>query len=143
MYCAGKKDTLINIEEVVVTGSKTEVNRDNVSLTVSVVSNENIENSSESSLLPVLSQQVPGLFVTQRGITGFGVSSGSAGQISLRGIGGNPNTGVLILLNGNPQFMGIMGHPLPDAYVASDVEKVRHMQSIMVIRCPDLPYSQD
>lgn len=118
------KDTLINIEEVVITGSKTEVNRNNVPLTVSVVSNEKIENSSESALFPVLSQQVPGLFITQRGITGFGVSAGSAGQISLRGIGGNPNTGVLILLNGNPQFMGIMGHPLPDAYVASDVEKV-------------------
>jgi outer membrane cobalamin receptor len=114
----------INIDEVVITGSKTSVNRNNVPLTVSVISNEKIENSSESALLPVLTEQVPGLFVTERGITGFGVSTGSAGQISLRGIGGSPNTQVLILLNGNPQFMGIMGHPLPDAYEASDVEKV-------------------
>jgi iron complex outermembrane receptor protein len=121
-----KTDTtrLINLDEVVVTGTKTAVSRNNIPLTVSVVSNEKIENSSESALLPVLSGQVPGLFVTQRGITGFGVSTGAAGQISLRGIGGSPNTQVLILLNGNPQFMGIMGHPLPDAYVASDVEKV-------------------
>ena len=117
------KDT-INIDEVVITGTKTSVNRNNVPLTVSVVSKEKIENSSESALLPVLSEQVPGLFVTQRGITGFGVSTGSAGQITLRGIGGSPNTQVLILLNGNPQFMGIMGHPLSDAYIASDVEKV-------------------
>ena len=114
----------INLDEVVITGTKTAVNRNNVPLTVSVVSKEKIENSSESALLPVLSEQVPGLFVTERGITGFGVSTGSAGQISLRGIGGSPNTQVLVLLNGNPQFMGIMGHPLPDAYVASDVEKV-------------------
>jgi outer membrane cobalamin receptor len=114
----------INMDEIVVTGTKTAVNRNNVPLTVSVVSKEKIENSSESALLPVLSEQVPGLFVTERGTTGFGVSTGSAGQISLRGIGGNPNTQVLVLLNGNPQFMGIMGHPLPDAYVASDVEKV-------------------
>lgn len=117
------KDT-INIDEVVITGTKTSVNRNNIPLTVSVISKEKIENSSESALLPVLSEQVAGLFVTQRGITGFGVSTGSAGQISLRGIGGNPNTQVLILLNGNPQYMGIMGHPLADAYVASDVEKV-------------------
>jgi outer membrane cobalamin receptor len=117
------KDT-IDINEVVITGTKTFVDRNNVPLTVSVVSREKIENSSESALLPVLSEQVPGLFVTQRGITGFGVSTGSAGQISLRGIGGSPNTQVLILLNGNPQFMGIMGHPLADAYEASDVEKV-------------------
>jgi len=117
------KDT-VNIDEVVITGTKTEVNRNMVPLTVSLISNEKIENSSESALLPVLSEQVPGLFITQRGITGFGVSTGSAGQITLRGIGGNPNTQVLILLNGNPQFMGIMGHPLADSYIASDVEKV-------------------
>jgi len=114
----------INLDEIVVTGTKTAVNRNNVPLTVSVIPMEKIENSSESALLPVLAEQVPGLFVTERGITGFGVSTGSAGKISLRGIGGSPNTQVLILLNGNPQFMGIMGHPLPDAYVASDVEKV-------------------
>jgi outer membrane cobalamin receptor len=114
----------INLDEVVVTATKTSVNRNNVPLTVTVVSKEKIENSSESALLPVLAEQVPGLFVSERGITGFGVSNGSAGQINLRGIGGNPNTQVLVLLNGNPQFMGIMGHPLPDAYVASDVEKV-------------------
>lgn len=121
-----KTDTtkLINLDEVIVTATKTAINRNNIPLTVSVVSKEKIENSSESSLLPVLAEQVPGLFVTERGITGFGVSTGSAGQISLRGIGGSPNTQVLVLLNGNPQFMGIMGHPLPDAYVASDVEKV-------------------
>jgi outer membrane cobalamin receptor len=125
-FAQEKEDTskTINLDEVVVTATKTAINRNNVPFTVSVVSNEKIENSSESALLPVLAEQIPGLFVTERGITGFGVSTGSAGQISLRGIGGNPNTQVLILLNGNPQFMGIMGHPLPDAYVASDVEKV-------------------
>lgn len=73
------------MEEVVITGTKTEINRNNVPLTVSVVSKEKIENSSESTLLPVLSEQVPGLFVTERGVTGFGVSTGSAGQISFRG----------------------------------------------------------
>jgi len=117
------KDT-ISIDEVVITGSKTSVNRNNVSMTVSVVSKEKIENRSESALLPVLAEQVPSLFVTERGITGFGVSTGSAGQIMLRGIGGSPNTEVLVLVDGNPQFMGVMGHPLPDTYIASDVEKV-------------------
>jgi len=125
-YSGCEKDSIqtVNLDEVVVTGTKTAVNRNNVPLTLSVVTNDKIENSSESALLPVLSEHVPGLFVTERGITGFGVSTGAAGQISLRGVGGSPNTQVLVLLNGNPQFMGIMGHPLPDAYVASDVEKV-------------------
>jgi iron complex outermembrane receptor protein len=124
IYAQQDSTKTINLEEIVVTATKTEVNRNNVPLTVSVIPMEEIENSSESALLPVLTEQVPGLFVTERGITGFGVATGAAGQMSLRGIGGNPNTQVLILLNGNPQFMGIMGHTLPDAYVASDVEKV-------------------
>lgn len=116
-------DTL-SIDEVVITGTKTTVNRNNVPVSVSVISREKIESNPESALLPVLSEHVPGLFVTERGITGFGVSSGAAGQIMMRGLGGSPNTQVLVMVDGNPQFMGIMGHPLPDAYISSDVEKV-------------------
>jgi iron complex outermembrane receptor protein len=64
----------IKIDEVVVTGTKVEVARKNVPLTVSVVSREILEQSTESALLPVLSEEIPGLFVTERGITGFGVA---------------------------------------------------------------------
>lgn len=117
------KDT-IQVDEVVVTGSPVKVNRNSVPMAVSVVDRQQIEQSNESALLPVLNGRVPGLFVTERGVTGFGVAAGSAGQISIRGIGGNPTTGVLMLIDGHPQFMGIMGHPLPDSYVASDVERV-------------------
>ncbi len=114
----------VRIDEVVVTGTPVKVTRNNVPMAVSVVDRNQIEESNESALLPVLNGRVPGLFVTERGITGFGVAAGSAGQISIRGIGGNPTTGVLMLIDGHPQFMGIMGHPLPDSYVASDVERV-------------------
>lgn len=117
------KDTL-RIDEVVVTGTPVKINRNNVPMSVSVVSQAQLNESSESAVLPVLSGQVPGLFVTERGVTGFGVSAGSAGQITIRGIGGNPTTGVLMLIDGHPQFMGIMGHPLPDSYVTSDIERV-------------------
>jgi iron complex outermembrane receptor protein len=91
-------------------------------MTISVVGREAIEQSTESALLPVLSGRVPGLFVTQRSVTGFGVGSSGAGNISLRGVGGGNE--VLVLIDGHPQYMGVMGHHLPDAYVASDVEKV-------------------
>ncbi|MBV5312488.1 MAG: TonB-dependent receptor [Prolixibacteraceae bacterium] len=114
----------VRIEEVVVTGSPIKVNRDNVPMSVSVVTSAQINESSESALLPILTGRVPGLFVTERGVTGFGVAAGSAGQITIRGIGGNLTTGVLMLIDGHPQFMGIMGHPLPDSYVASDIERV-------------------
>lgn len=114
----------IEINEVVVTGTQVKVSKNNIPMAVSVVNRIQIEASDESAILPILNGRVPGLFVTERGVTGFGVAQGSAGQISIRGIGGSPTTGVLMLIDGHPQFMGIMGHPLPDSYVASDVERV-------------------
>jgi outer membrane receptor protein involved in Fe transport len=117
------KDT-ISIEEVVVTGSPAKVNLNSVPMSVSVITAAQINENNESSILPILSGRVPGLFVSERGVTGFGVAAGSAGQITIRGIGGNPTTGVLMLIDGHPQFAGIFGHPLPDSYVASDVERV-------------------
>jgi outer membrane cobalamin receptor len=117
------KDT-INLGDVVITGSMIRVNRNNIPMAVSVVSREQIAESTESALLPVLNGRVPGLFVTERGITGFGVAQNAAGQITMRGIGGNPTTGILMLIDGHPQFMGLFGHPLSDSYVSSDVERV-------------------
>ena len=114
----------INLDEVVVTGTTVKVNKNNVPLAVSIINSRQIRESNETALLPVLNGRVPGLFITERGIMGFGVATGAAGQINIRGIGGNPTTGVLILIDGHPQFMGIFGHPLPDSYVASDVERV-------------------
>jgi len=112
------------MDPVIITGSRVEVNRLNMPLSVSVVSEFNIEESGESALLPVISERVPGVFVTERGVTGFGVAGGAAGQISIRGVGGSPNTEILVLIDGHPQFMGIFGHPLPDAYVSSDAERI-------------------
>ncbi len=115
----------IKIEEVIITGSRIEVARKNIPLTVSTVKRSEIERSNESALFPVLSRRIPGMFVTERGVTGFGVGAGSAGQVSIRGVGGtSPNTQILVLIDGHPQFQGLFGHPLPDAYVSSDVEKV-------------------
>jgi outer membrane cobalamin receptor len=115
----------VKIEEVIVTGSRVEVSRRNVPLTVSTIDRAQIERSNESAIFPVLSHRIPGLFVTERGVTGFGVGTGSAGQLSMRGVGGTaPNTQVLVLIDGHPQFQGLFSHPLPDAYVSSDVQKV-------------------
>ncbi|MDA3893647.1 MAG: TonB-dependent receptor [Salinivirgaceae bacterium] len=117
------KDT-IAIDEVIVTGSKIEVSRKLIPVSVSQISKQNIENTGETNILPTISNYSPGVFVTERNILGFGVSSGGSGAISIRGISGSPNTNVLVLMDGHPQYQGIFGHPLPDAYVASDVEKV-------------------
>lgn len=114
----------ISLDEVVVTGTAVKVNKRNIPMAVSVINNIQISESVESAILPALNGLVPGLFVTERGVLGFGVASNAAGQISIRGVGGNPTTGVLMLIDGHPQFQGIFGHPLPDSYVTSDVERV-------------------
>ncbi len=116
-------DTIL-IKELVVTGSRVEVSRRNMPINVSVLNKEDINEVEESAVLPVLSRKIAGLFVTERGVTGFGVGSASAGQVSIRGVGGMPNTKVLMLVDGQPQYMGVFGHPLADMYVASDLERV-------------------
>lgn len=112
----------INLNTIVVTANKTKVNRNNVPLTISVIDKAEIEAASSSSVLPVLSQLVPGLFVTQKGMLGFGVSEGAAGTINIRGVGqGNK---VLMLFDGQPQWAGVFGHSIPDLYLSSDIERV-------------------
>lgn len=117
------KDSL-HLDEVVVTGSKQEVSRKIVPISVSQISKTDIENSGQMNILPALNTFSPGVFVTERNMLGFGVSSTAAGSVTIRGISSSPNTDVLVLIDGNPQYQGIFGHPLGDAYVASDVEKV-------------------
>ena len=117
---AEKNDTL---STSVVTGTRVSMLRDQVPAPVSVVGSQAIVNSDENALLPVLMEQVPGLFVTSRGVTGYGVSGGSAGAISLRGFGAGAGR-VLILIDGHPQFESIYGHPVADEYLAANAEKV-------------------
>ena len=118
-----KKDSL-RLDEVVVTGSKIGISRKIVPLSVSMISQKEIENSGQMNILPALNTYAPGIFVTERNTLGFGVSNTAAGSITMRGISSSPNTDVLVMIDGNPQYQGIFGHPLADAYVASDVEKV-------------------
>ena len=121
------------IDEVVVTGTRNKTNVRHLSQTVSVVNRPTIENSMQPSLLPVLSEQVPGLFVTERGIMGYGVSGGAAGGISLRGLSGG-NARLMVLIDGHPQYAGIFGHPISDAYqsfLADKVEVLRGPASVL------------
>ncbi|MGN0230957.1 MAG: TonB-dependent receptor [Muribaculaceae bacterium] len=111
------------IDEVVVTGTRNQTDVRHLSQTVSVVDRPTIENSMQPSLLPIISQHVPGLFVTERGVMGYGVSGGAAGGISLRGLSGG-NARLMVLIDGHPQYAGIFGHPIADAYQSLLAEKV-------------------
>ncbi len=116
------QDTIPLQEVTVVSGTKTSVNRNLVPATISVVTREELDASAESAILPILSERIPGLFVTERGITGFGVATGAAGTVNIHGIGGGNK--VLMLFDGQPQWAGIFGHHIPDTYVASDAQQV-------------------
>ena len=114
----------VKLDDIIVTGSKIEISRKIVPVSVSQISKRDIENSGQMNILPLLNTFAPGIFVTERNVLGFGVSTGGSGSVSIRGVSGSPNTDVLVLIDGHPQYQGIFGHPLSDAYVASDVEKV-------------------
>lgn len=121
------------MEEVVVTGTRNATDVRHLSQTVSVVDRKKIEQSLQSSLLPILTENVPGLFTTSRGVMGFGVSNGAAGGISLRGLSGN-SAQLMVLIDGHPQYAGIFGHPISDAYqsmLADKVEVLRGPASVL------------
>ena len=120
------RDTLkvYPFDPIVVTGTRIEMPKKDLPVTLSVISSTVIDEQNYKPLLDLVSENVPGLFVTQRTNIGYGVSSGSAGQISIRGIGGFPNTQVAVLIDGRPDIMGLFGHPLGDAYFMRDIEKV-------------------
>lgn len=127
------------INEVVVTGTRSETDVRHLPMTVSVVGRPQLEASQQTSVLPVLNSQVPGFFSTSRGVMGYGVATGASGQMSLIGIGGPaqaglPTTGLLVLIDGHPQYMGLMGHPIADAYqtmMAERVEVLRGPASVL------------
>ena len=127
------QDTL-HLKEIVVTGTRNEIDLRHLPLSVSVINEEQIKNSYDQSLLPLLTEQVPGLFTTARGIMGYGVSGGGSGGMKMRGIGGSPTTGMLVLIDGHPQYMGLMGHSIADAYqsmLAERIEVVRGPASVL------------
>lgn len=133
-----KRDTLdtgkvYEIGEVVVTGARNETDVRHLSQTVSVVNRSEIDQALQPSLLPVLTEQIPGLFVTSRGVMGYGVSGGAAGSISLRGLSGG-TARLMVMIDGHPQYAGIFGHPISDAYqsfLAERVEVLRGPASVL------------
>ncbi|MBD5188037.1 MAG: TonB-dependent receptor [Bacteroidales bacterium] len=112
-------------DELVVTGSASPVAERLLPYSVSVVGEQRLENSGSTRVLSVISGMVPSLFVTERSIFGFGVSSsGGSGHIKMRGVGGDRASGVLMMVDGQPQFAGIYSHHVADFYAKENVERV-------------------
>lgn len=106
----------------VVTGTRNATDIRHLPMTLSSISRAELTRNYQTSVLPTVSELVPGLFVTSRGMMGYGVSTGAAGSMKVRGIGSGAQT--LVLIDGQPQYAGLMGHPIPDAYQTMMAEKV-------------------
>lgn len=117
-------DTTYVMDPLVVTATRVETERRNLPGSVTVIQRADLLATGATGVLDGIAASTPGVFVTQRGPAGFGLGSGAAGKLTIRGIGGNPNSQVLVLVDGRPDFTGLFGHPLPDAYALSEVSRV-------------------
>ncbi len=119
-----KKDSIRStlLGEVMITG--TSVTAEAQPYSVSTIDGAQLEASGKGQLLSALSGSVPGLFVSERNILGFGLSTGGSGGIKIRGIGGEPTNGVLMMVDGQPQFSGTFSHHVADMYKKEYVDHV-------------------
>ena len=123
----------LSLEGVVVTGTRNATDIRHLPMTVTVIEREKLTEQHQTSVLPTMMQQVPGLFVTSRSMMGYAVSTGAAGGINLRGITGGAGQ-LLVLIDGHPQYNGIYGHPIADSYqtlMAERVEVLRGPASVL------------
>ena len=121
------------LQEVVVTGTRNATDVRHLPMTVNVLGRQLLTEQHQTSVLPTVMQQVPGLFVTSRSMMGYGISTGAAGGINLRGISGGAGQ-LLVLIDGHPQYQGIYGHPISDSYqtlMAERIEVLRGPASVL------------
>lgn len=109
---------------VVKTGTKIAHAQRNLAASISVIGRERLEHTSSSAVLDVVNAHVPGLYLTEWNVMGFGVAGNAAGKLSMRGIGGTADTHVMILRNGRPDFMGLMGCTIADEFATDGVERI-------------------
>ena len=79
----GQEDTTriarnLTTDEVVVTGTRNETDIRHLPMTISVVGRKQLESNYQPSVLPTLTEQVPGFFTTRRGFRGYCEATGAA-----------------------------------------------------------------
>ena len=123
----------LQLKEIVVTGTRNATDVRHLPMIVTVIDRDQLTADHQANVLPTVMQEVPGLFVTSRSMMGYGVSTGAAGGISLRGIAGGAGQ-LMVLIDGHPQYQGIYGHPISDSYqtlMAERVEVLRGPVSVL------------
>ena len=121
------------MDEVVVTGSRAATDIRHLPMTVNTISRDRLLANERTSVLPTIMEEVPGVVLTSRGLMGYGVSTGGSGSVNVRGLSSGAGQ-MLVLIDGHPQYQGIFGHGIADAYqtmIAERVEVLRGPASLL------------
>jgi len=111
-------------DTIVVVADRFKLPLKDLTYTYEVIPAQRIRAMTKHSSIELIDMALPSAFTVDDKIIGFGVGRDAAGSVNIRGQGGKPNTGMLVLLNGHPDFASLFGHPIPDMYGFDDVDQV-------------------
>jgi outer membrane cobalamin receptor len=125
---ADEADIALNLYEsqdtVMVIADRFKLPLKDLTYTHQIVTRELVSAYSTHSALQMVDLAFPSAYTLDKKVLGYGVGSDGGGCVNIRGQGGRPNTGLLVLINGHPDFMGLFGHPLPDVYGMDNIGQV-------------------
>ena len=113
----------VALANVTVTGVRSASDVRQLPFTITTIGKDVLRENYRLNILPTLMEQVPGLTVTSRGMLGYGVSTGAAGGMTMRGVSSSAGQ-VMVLIDGHPQYNGIYGHSIADSYYTMMAERV-------------------
>ena len=113
----------VALANVTVTGVRSASDVRQLPFTITTIGKAVLRENYRLNILPTLMEQVPGLTVTSRGMLGYGVSTGAAGGMTMRGVSSSAGQ-LMVLIDGHPQYNGIYGHSIADSYYTMMAERV-------------------
>jgi len=118
-------DTLWLVEEHVVWGDRIHAVTDYASR-VDVIAPEQVQLQQQTIGANALSAiaSLPGVTYRKVGLVANGASGDPPAAFRIRGVGSIPNDGLLVLVDGRPQYVGVWGHSLPDAHRLGPVQRI-------------------
>ena len=88
------------------------------------VDGQRLRDNARASTFEDLAQEDGDVYVSARGAGIHGIGNMATGGIRIRGLGGSPNSQILMVEDDAPDYQGIFGHPIPDAYVPALIDEV-------------------
>ncbi|MCE5299306.1 MAG: TonB-dependent receptor plug domain-containing protein [Spirochaetia bacterium] len=67
---------------------------------------------------------LPGITLNKSGLLSFGMGVYAPSTLRIRGMGATPNSGILLVVDGRPQYSGIYRHPLFDSVMLDAIDSI-------------------